>query len=175
MRTIIFLLSAFALISCNNTKIDSKHIKEIDSLIAVVNLLKIDLQNIEIDSAKIVYHDIDKNLKNLKSTLSDLPEDSLTRTYLNLYANASKGIRRVLRNSNGHSTELEYCYEQLTKLKIDANKNIVAEKDLLQYIQDEKDAVIAIESMIIDAIEKFYKHVDEINRSEPYIKKLMDN
>ncbi|PKP18878.1 MAG: hypothetical protein CVU05_12650 [Bacteroidetes bacterium HGW-Bacteroidetes-21] len=176
MKTILFsaFILSFFLLSCSNTE-QINAIKNIDSLLSVVDGIKTDMAFLENDSSKAFYSNMKEEVDFIGKTITDLPKDSAQRTSLSLYANYSKGFKKIYKNLSVYEGEIANSEKQLQDLKSDIKNDLLKKDDIEKYIMDEKTAVVLLEMNVKEDIDKYHIIKNEVLAIQPVISKLSES
>jgi len=137
MRLFISYISLFSIIllSCNTID-NKKYISSIDSL------------SVQLEGAADVYSAVDsltlaeirKKVKN-NCDLVDYTDDTSFKKLIIPYSQISKVIKQILKMDTQIKKELQLSRDQISDLLHDVNDNLIDTTLLVQYIEDERNAV----------------------------------
>ncbi|MCK4661215.1 MAG: hypothetical protein KAT68_00005 [Bacteroidales bacterium] len=162
--SIIIVLAAF---SCKN-KLENEYIDKTDSLLVIVDDFLIEIQNIDIDSIKIIQKQVTENVEIFKNTYFEMPDDKQFMIDFGNYANVHKSIKHLLRDYNSLIKEINLSKTQITGLKHDLSHGLINGVDSIKiYFDDEHKAVNFMNAQI--------KSINEaVKKNKRLYKKLHD-
>ncbi|PCH93175.1 MAG: hypothetical protein COB85_07470 [Bacteroidetes bacterium] len=156
---------------CTNPNIDAQFV-EIDSLESVISdaeaqLGEIDI-NVLIESTKLITADLDV----FKEYFQDSLEWDLAK-FLSDYNDINKSFGKYIKNYSYYRNELTYSSEQLSNLRNDLTKNILAADSFNVYIKVEAIAIEELKNSIEGKIPLVKASISGYKNSKPRIKQIL--
>jgi hypothetical protein len=169
----IILLAFFISFSCRNA--DTKQaIHRVDSMLAVVDSLKISLKDFPMDSVRMVLHEskdfngfVKRNSKKMPHKLYSLEMESSGLT--------QKFFGKFPPKLSAYSKELEICKEQLADLKYDLEENLVTDSLIPKYLDEEKIALAAVRGKMETEMNFARQRINKFVQIKPILQHLRDS
>lgn len=137
MKKILYLLLVVLVVSCKS-KVTKETISRIDSLYSVVEELKNQFEDSNIDSAKFFYEYTLNDIEIFKSKVFEMPEnDSLIKSFNN-YGVINKGFKKIVRQKDILDSDMTLTLQQLENLKHDITSRLITNQDTINLFLDQE-------------------------------------
>lgn len=145
ITVIIVFLSMF--FQCGERTQFTNELAEIDNMLQRLDSLEKNYQKIDTALLKEIQVKVKSDIKNMEQQFDTLPPD--IAFYLSEYAYPlKKQYKRVLQRFPDWKESIEYSRQQLNDLKHDLQKNLIDSAKAFQYLNNEKNFLMSIESEI---------------------------
>lgn len=154
------------LISACSQSSFNKELATIDSLITEYNQLKIEVDSMNIDEAKLQYNEYELLMRKSRTALNNLnPNDIKDATFINKLKLLKRSLKPYIKTNQNLTKNIPRNIQELKHLKNDISNNV--------YEKSEVDHFIVKEKLLLNDSKEAYKTaIDVFSRSDTLLQTI---
>jgi len=174
MIKILFLSAiAFLLFSCN-PGIHKKQTMKLNLLLSEVRYLEYDLKTLRTDSFPFFIQNIKESVEKINNCKSCTPDQEFHNQFLIPFNDAGLNFNNSFTTFRKLIERLRESEKQVSNLKYDIGKGLIAKKEFGNYFSQEKEVIDAIFKDIISTRQSYFYNLSLYHRLRPVINKKLD-
>ena len=144
----------------------NKELSTIDSLITEYNQLKIEVDSMNIDEAKLQYNEYELLMRKSRTALDNLnPNDIKDATFINKLKLLKRSLKPYIKTNQNLTKNIPRNIQELKHLKNDISNNV--------YEKSEVDHFIVKEKLLLNDSKEAYKTaIDGFSRSDTLLQTI---
>ena len=167
MKYLVYMLMVVMLLlsSCSRSSFN-EDIATVDSLITEYNQLKILVDSMKFDEAKLQYNEYELLMRKSRTALDKLnPNDIKDATFINKLKLLKRSLKPYIKTYHNLNKNIPKNIQELKHLKNDIFNNVYDKSEVTHFISKEK--------LLLNESKEAYKTaIDQFSRSETFIQTI---
>ena len=166
MKNLGYILTGVMLLSACSRSSFNKELATVDSLITEYNQLKIEVDSMNIDEAKLQYNQYELLVKKTRTALDNLNQNDIKdATFINKLKLLKRSLKPYIKTNQNLTKNIPRNIQELKHLKNDISNNV--------YDKSEVDNFLAKEKLLLNNSKETYKTaIDGFSRSDTLIQNI---
>ena len=166
MKYLVYILSGVILLSACSRSSFNKELATVDSLIIGYNQLKIEVDSMNFDEAKLQYNEYELLMRKSRKALDNINlNDIKDATFINKLKLLKRSLKPYIKTNQNLTKNIPRNIQELKHLKNDISNNV--------YDKSEVDNFIAKEKLLLNDSKEAYKiAIDGFSKSDSLLQTI---
>ena len=166
MKYLVYILTGVILLSACSRSSFNKELATVDSLITEYNQLKIEVDSMNFDEAKLQYNEYELLMRKSRKALDNINlNDIKDATFINKLKLLKRSLKPYIKTNQNLTKNIPRNIQELKHLKNDISNNV--------YDKSEVDNFIAKEKLLLNDSKEAYKiAIDGFSKSDSLLQTI---
>ena len=166
MKYIVYILTGATLLSACSRSSFNKELVTVDSLITEYNQLKIEVDSMKFEEAKLQYNEYELLMRKSRTALDNLnPNDIKDVTFINKLKLLKRSLKPYIKTNQNLTKKIPNNIQELKHLKNDISKNVYDKSEVNNFIAKEK-------LLLNDSKEAYKTAIDRFSKSDTLLQTI---